>query len=101
MKKINFATAIVNLEGVAMTQGDKPLLMKDIVANTLCVAKAKNGEVVRQLNLAMEVYKSQDAIDIEDTDAKIIREVLNTADLSTLVLGQIIKKIDEAEKTPV
>lgn len=98
MKKINFSTAIVNLEGVPMMQGDKPLLMKDIVANTLCIAKAKTGEVVRQLNLAMEIYKAKEAMDIEDADAKLIHEVLNTADLSTLVLGQIIKLIDESEK---
>ncbi len=91
MKKINFCTAIVNLEGVAMTQGDKPLFMKDIVANTLCIAKAKNGEVIRQLNLAMEIYKSKDALDMEDADVKLVNEVLSTADLSTLVLGQIMK----------
>lgn len=97
MRKINFSTAICNLEGTAMTQGDKPLLMKDIVANTLCIAKAKTGEVIRQLNLAMEIYKAKEVMDIEDADAKLIREVLSTADLSTLVLGQILKLIDEAK----
>lgn len=98
MKKINFSKAIVNLDGAEMTQGNKPLLIKDIVANTLCIAKAKNGEVIRQLNLAMEIYKSTQAMDIEDADAKLIREVLSTADLSTLVLGQILKTVDEEAK---
>ena len=91
MKKINFCTAIVNLEGVSMKQGDKDLLMKDIVANTLRIAKAKNGEVIRQLNLAMEIYKSKEAMDIEDGDVKLVSDIMSTADLSTLVLGQIMK----------
>lgn len=98
MKKINFSKAIVNLDNVVMMQGDKPFLIKEIVANTLCMAKSKSGEVVRQLNLAMEIYKSKDAMEIEDADVKLIREVLNSADLTTLVLGQIIKLIDESEK---
>ena len=95
MKKINFNQSIVNLEGMAMRQGDKDLLVKDIVANTMCIAKAKSGEVVRQLNLAMEIYKAKETMDIEDADAKLIKEVVSAADLSTLVLGQILKILGE------
>jgi len=98
MKKLNFTQPIVNLEGVAMKQGPNELLMKDIVANTLCISKAKQGEVVRQLNLAMEIYKSKEVMNVEDADVKLIRDVLITADLSTLVLGQIIKMLDETGK---
>jgi hypothetical protein len=100
MKTLNFNQPIVGLDGIAMKKtADKELLMKEIVANTLCIAKAnKNDDVVRQLNLAMEIYKSVEPMIIEDADIKLIREVLITADLSTLVLGQIIKLIDETER---
>lgn len=99
MRKVNFAVSITNLDGVAMKQGDKDLLMKEIVANTMCIAKArKSDEVVRQLNLAMEIYKSTGELDLEDADAKLVREILSTADLSTLVLGQIIQVLDNADK---
>jgi hypothetical protein len=102
VKKINLNQPILNLEGIAMKkEGDKDLLMKEIVANTMCIAKAKkNDEVVRQLNVAMEIYKSTGEIELEDADARMAKEVLLAADLSTLVLGQIIKVFDAADKAP-
>jgi hypothetical protein len=97
MKVINFNTAIVNLDGAVMRQGQNDLLVKDIVANTMCVAKAKTGEAVRQLNLALEIYKAKEPMKLEDADVKFIKDILNTADLSTLVLGQIMKLLDVPE----
>ena len=99
MKTINLFQPIVNLESVTMKkEGNQDLMMNEIVANTMCVAKAKkNDDVVRQLNLAMEIYKAKAPIDLEDADVKLTRETLLAADLSTLVLGQIIKTIDSAE----
>lgn len=99
MKKINFNQPIRNLDGLPMKkEGERELNIKEIVANTICIAKAKkNDDVVRQLNIAMDIYKSTGEVEIEDADAKMIREVLLSADLSLLVLGQIIKIMDEAK----
>jgi len=96
MRKINFNIPITNLDGVAMKKdAQNDLMIKDIVANSLCIAKAvKNTEVVRQLAVAIDIHKAVSEINLDDTDIKMIREVLINADLSTLVLGQIIKLLD-------
>ena len=99
MKKINFNQAIKTLDGASMKkEKDQDLTVKELVANSLCVAKAKKSDnVVRQLNLALEIYKSTDAITVEDGDIKIIKDILSESEFSTLVLGQILKVIDESE----
>jgi len=100
MKTLNFNQAIMGLDGREMKKSaNENLMMKEIIGNTLAIAKAKkNDDVVRQLNLAMTIYKSVEPMIVEDADIKLIRDVLITADLSTLVLGQIIKLLDETER---
>ena len=99
MKKINFNQPIKNLDGNAMKKDkDNELMIKELVANSLCVAKSKKTDnAVRQLNLALEIYNSKEAINVEEADIKIINDILKEAEFSTLVLGQILKVIDEAE----
>ena len=99
MKVINFNQPIKTLDGAAMKKDkDQDLMIKELVANSLCVAKAKKSDnVVRQLNLALSIYNSKEPVNVEDADIKIIKEILADADFSTLVLGQMIKVIDEAE----
>lgn len=96
MRKINFNVPITNLDGVAMKKdSNNILLIKDIVSNSLCVAKAvKNTEVVRQLSVAIDIHKSTGEIDLDDADVTMIRTIMLNADLSTLVQGQIIKLLD-------
>jgi hypothetical protein len=100
VKTINFNKAILSMDGNPMKKdADKPLMMKDVVGNTVCVSKArKPDEVVRQLNVGMEIYRSTGEIQLEDSDFKLVRDIISVSDLSTLVLGQIVKEMDNSEK---
>ena len=99
MKKINFNVPMQSIDGRDATQNGVKLLMKSIVANTLGSSKPKAGaDAIRLLNIAMEIYKSEEAVALEDADIKTIVEILKGADLTVMGLGQILKTIEE---TPV
>ena len=93
MHKINFNQSVVNLDGEILKKDPQtPIIIKDIVANALCVAKPLRPEgAIHQLSLAIDIYKSTEEITVEDADVELIKTILNKTDLTTLVLGQILK----------
>jgi hypothetical protein len=92
--KINFDQAITNLDGKNVVSEGKDIIMKNIVSNTLCLATPKKKEdTIKQLNLAMKIYNSTEEIEVEDAEIKLIEDAMMQSQLTTLVLGQILKLI--------
>jgi predicted extracellular nuclease len=92
--KINFDQAITNLDGKNVVSEGQDVVIKNIVSNTLCLATPKKKEdTIKQLNLAMKIYNSTEEIEVEDAEIKLIEDAMMQSQLTTLVLGQILKLI--------
>lgn len=95
MKKIDFNAPLVTLDGRPMVSEGNSVLIKTIIANTLCLTKPKKGEhVVRQLDLALKIHRSTEPIDIDEVDITIIRDAMMQSESATLVVGQILKLLE-------
>lgn len=89
---IDFNTTIKTLDGITMTIDGKEMSIREIVANTLSLAKPKKQtDSIRQLDLALKIYNSKESIDLEQQDVDIIKVAVEEANFSTLVGGQILK----------
>jgi hypothetical protein len=92
--KINFDQAITNLDGKNVVSEGQDVVIKNIVSNTLCLTTPKKKEdTIKQLNLAMKIYNSTDEVEVEDAEIKLIEDAMMQSQLTTLVLGQILKLI--------
>lgn len=99
MKKINFNQPITNLEGKPMMQGKDKMMVNKIVANLLSISKPyKQDKAIRQFDIALKIYNANGVLEIDDEDIAMIKAILNKADTSTLVQGQISKILDKGEE---
>jgi len=97
MKTVNFTVAITDLKGKKMVQGKDEVMMNQILANTISMAKAKKNPV-GQLDLALKIYNSKKEMVIEEAEIEIVKLVVSEAQLSSLVAGQILKALEGVKK---
>lgn len=90
MKKINFHVSVKNLDGKAIKQGDKEVLLSESISNMLAMAKPEK-DAIRQLDVALKIHNSKEAIELDDADITMIKSVVEKSGLSTLIIGQIMK----------
>ena len=105
MKKVNFNVAITNVKGETMKSGGEDMFVKDVICHVLSATKPKNAskDSIRLLHLALDIYKSKEEMNIEDADFESLKEIVgkNEASYTVLVLGQVFKVIEDAEKPKV
>ena len=95
MKKLNFNLPITNLKGEPMNQGGEKMMMHEIIANMLSIAKpVDSNKAVRQLDVALKLYNSKGEIELDDNDVTMIKKITEASGTSTLIIGQIIKIIE-------
>lgn len=97
MKIINFNKPIKLLDGKNMKDGtNKDASMKEILANMLVQAKAEKN-AVRQLDTALSIMNAKGNIELEDQDFDVIKNIVTKSGGSVILVGQILKVLDEAK----
>ena len=94
MRKINFCVPIVDLENKEVTNGGKKVMINEVIANMLSGSKPRKS-AIRQLNLALNIFNSKEAIDIEDEDVETIKRVVEEQSATVLVAGQLLKLLEK------
>ena len=96
MKTVNFNVPIKLLDGTNMSDGIKDATMANIVANMLVQAKA-GKDPVRQLNTAFSIVNAKEAMELEDADFNMVKDVVEKSGASVILVGHILKVLGEAK----
>jgi len=95
MKEVKLNGTMTTLSGVVVKDQKGEVKMNEFVADLLAGSKAEK-EPVRQLNLAQAIWDNGD-IELEDADYAILKAVVEKAEVSTLVIGQVLKAMGVKE----
>lgn len=94
MIKINLEKRLTNLDGQPISDGGREMKMFHAVANAL--AQAKNQNAVKCYDLALRFYSGA-AVELDDTDLALVRDVIDKSDYFPLVKGPLLKELDAAK----
>lgn len=98
MKKIGLIKEVVGFDGVAFKNGDKNMTVGFILSQVLGMHKGKRADSMKLWILAQKSY-SQDILEVDDADFKVIQNVLKEdATFTPIILGQVEQVLDEAKE---
>lgn len=87
----NLDKNIIDLDGNVIKEG---FTIGKVVANSIVGDKQKKLDHLRAYELALAFYGKEE-IDIIDSDANIVKEIMSTSDTyNALIIGQSIKALE-------
>jgi len=99
MKKANFNVSFIGTDKKPVTEipGIDPPTMGNVLANIILGSRGRT-DAVRMYNLAFNIANSTKEMDFEDSDWTAIKTMIPKSSYATLITGQLLKVIEEAEK---
>lgn len=93
MKKINLSVSFKSLDGTDVKdQRNEPVMLNKQVANLLVAREAKEN-ILQRYELALKLNKATDAVEIEDSEANLIKEAVSGSGATVLLAAQVLKLI--------
>lgn len=101
MKKIENLNDPIQL--VIVKEADKAVkgpTIKDILLVELSMTRKMSTQKMRLYKIGMDLMNAQDSIELEDSDFKILHDLLNGPDLGhpDFLIGGVLAKFEEIEK---